>query len=91
MLIELPVMVVLEGGVIVETPVTFKLRNIESVSRIPSEEEICELHTLGGDECRINLPYEHMVKFWNDSLDTLNNSVFISRVKKQEVNNSSLN
>jgi hypothetical protein len=89
MLIELPVMLEdKESGVVAQTNGMFRVDKIESVI-MGSETagfdnpDTSELSTISGDTFCINMPYEQVIKFWHDALETLG-GVYIARRKIEE-------
>ena len=86
MLMELKILVKQETNDIINfKKIIIDARKIESVEQADNgfivEEEFCTMNTDSGDTFLISMPYEHMIKYWHDSLETFN-GLFISRVKE---------
>jgi hypothetical protein len=85
MLIELPLYYCdNQSGIVEQSAATFLIKNIESIVRNDTD-TTCDLNTVSGDCFRVNLPYEKMIHFWHDSLETLG-GVYVARLKETTIN-----
>ena len=89
MLIELRVLIKNEtNNSIYFKKMMINVNNIESVSQADNgfeiDDNICSISTLSGDTFLIAMPYEYMVKYLHDSLET-KGGLFISRIKEDNI------
>ena len=83
-LIELPLLLEDEQtGIVEQSAITIRIDCIESVLRNDCDIPSCDLNTKSSDCYRINIPYEQMIKFWHDSLETMG-GVAVYRMKEKE-------
>lgn len=74
-----------ESPLVAESVITIMISSIESIVKVPID-NVCELHTVGGEVFDVNMGYDKAVKYWHDAIET-NNGLFLTRCKREPNHN----